>query len=122
MKHPFAELIGLEIVSYGDGESHIKLKVCDNHFNPQGVVHGAVLYSLADTGMGSAVYTTLDGAQFTATVEIKITYFKPVREGVVKCETKIVNRSRSLASLESEIMNQGNIVAKAYGTFAIFTP
>lgn len=120
MKHPFAELIGLEVVSYGEGKSHCKLEICEQHFNPQGVVHGAVLYALADTGMGSAVYTTLDGAQLTATIEIKISYFKPVREGIVECTSTVVNRGKTIASIESEVINNGEVVAKAYGTFAIF--
>lgn len=120
MKHPYAELIGLELESYGDGKSQCKLIITEDHFNPQGVVHGAVLYALVDTGMGSAVYTTLDGAQLTATIEIKISYFKAVREGTVECFSTVVNRGKMTASIESEVINKGKVVAKAYGTFAIF--
>ncbi len=120
MKHPYGELIGLKLESFGDGKSYCKLVITEDHFNPQGVVHGAVLYALADTGMGSAVYTTLDGTQFTATVEIKISYFKPVREGIVECTSTVVNRGKTIASIESEVINNGKVVAKAYGTFAIF--
>ena len=75
MKHRFGELVDLRIDNYGDGKSCCSIEITEDHFNPQGVVHGAVLYTLADTGMGVADYTTLDGAtQYTATVEIKIVY------------------------------------------------
>jgi acyl-CoA thioesterase len=122
MKHPFAELIGLVFESVSEGESICKLNVTEKLFNPQNVVHGAVLYSLADTGMGGALYPLLENGEYCATIEIKISYFKPVREGVLECSTTLINKGKTVASLESEVLNNGIRVAKASGSYSIFNP
>ncbi len=90
--------------------------------NPHGVAHGAVLYALADTGMGAALYPTLEPGELCATIEIKITYFKPVAGGTVVCTTEMPNRGRSVAHLESSLHVDGRLVARAAGSFAIFRP
>ena len=92
------------------------------HLNPHRVVHGAVLYALADTGMGAALYPTLADGEICATIEIKINYFKPVSGGEVACTTRIVNRGRSVANLESRLFVGETLVAQANGNYAIFKP
>ena len=90
--------------------------------NPNQVVHGAVMFALADAGMGAAVYATLADGELCATVEIKINYFKPVREGELVCVTTLVNRGKTLANLDSSLHCGDQMVAKANGTYAIFKP
>ncbi len=122
MHHPFAELIGLIFKEQGAGSSLCTLTVHDGLYNPQHVVHGGVLYSLADTGMGGALYPLLQAHEYCATVEIKISYFKAVTAGILECKTTVINKGKRVASLESEVWNEGQLVAKASGSFAIFTP
>lgn len=122
MMHPFAELIALEIEEQTAGASRLGVTVADHHLNPHGVVHGAVLYALADTGMGAALYPTLDEGQICATVEIKINYFKPVYDGALVCVTELVNRGKSVANLDSRIYRGDQLVAGANGNYAIFAP
>ncbi|MDH5605548.1 MAG: PaaI family thioesterase [Anaerolineae bacterium] len=119
-KHPFAELIGLQYLKTEDQLFTCKLEINPSHLNPNGVVHGGVLYTLADTCMGGALFYSLEEGKTCATVEIKISYFKPVREGSVICRAKIIHRGNSLASLEAEVTLDELLVSKAYGTFAIF--
>ncbi len=52
--------------------------------------------------------------------EIKINYFKPVINGTLECRSKVINKGKTIACLESEILNKERLVAKACGTFAIF--
>jgi len=122
MQHPFADLLDLAFEEHGDGTSLCTLAVHHGLFNPQNVVHGGVLYSLADTGMGGAIHPLLQENEYCATVEIKISYFKPVYAGVLECKTTVINKGKRIASLESEIWNEGKLVAKASGSFAIFAP
>ncbi len=89
--------------------------------NPHGFLHGGVIYSMADTGMGAALYSLLEEKELCATIEVKISYFKPVKEGVLICNTKVIHKGRSISALESEIINNEKIVAKASGTFSIFS-
>ncbi len=119
-RHPYGELIGLVFEEQRSGYSRCTLSVAERHLNPQGVVHGAVLYSLADTGMGGALYPTLDPGELCATIEIKINYFKPVVSGVLACVTELVNRGKTIANLESTVHCGNVLVAKANGNYSIF--
>ena len=121
-KHPFAELIGLVFEDRDQDFSYCKLAVNENLYNPYYTVHGGVLYSMADTGMGAALAHLLENNEACATIEIKISYFKPVRTGTLECKSMVINKGRTIASLESEILNDGKLVAKAHGTFSIFGP
>lgn len=112
----FQLLIGLEMDERGDGMSRCRLEVGERHMNP----HGGVLYAMADTGMGAAVYSRLAPEESCATIELKMVYLAPVRGGVLECTTRLVQRSRRIAVLESEVWNDERLAAKALGTFAIF--
>ena len=122
MKHPFAELIGLTVTLNDDNSSFCSVYITDKLFNPQKVVHGGVMYALADSGMGAAIYPSLIDDELCATIEIKICYFLPVRNGTIDCTTKLKHRAKTWAYLESDITNDGNLVAKATGTYSIFRP
>jgi acyl-CoA thioesterase len=122
VRHPFAELIDLHVEEQRAGHSKLALEVTGDHLNPHNVVHGAVVYALADTGMGSALYPTLAEGEICATIEIKINYFKPVSRGRITCTTEIVNRGKTVANLESRVFVEGVLVAQANGNYAIFSP
>ncbi len=118
--HPFGDLIGLEFTENAEGTSCCNIELCDRLMNPHGVVHGGVIYSMVDTGMGGALYTRLEQQQLCATVEIKIHYFKAVSTGNMICKTRIVNKGKRIAVLESEVKCGGTLIAKALGTYSIF--
>jgi acyl-CoA thioesterase len=118
--NPFGELIGLSFSQLEKGYSRCALSVTERLLNPHRVLHGGVIYSLADTGMGGALYTELDEDESCATVEISIVYFAAVTSGTLTCETNVVHRSRKIAVLESEVKNDGCLVAKALGTYSVF--
>lgn len=122
MNNPFAELIDLRVQARSAGSSILSLTVAPQHLNPHGVVHGAVLYALADTGMGTALYPTLADGEICATIEIKMNYFKPVSEGDVLCKTELVNRGKTVANLDSRLYVGDLLVAQANGNYAIFRP
>ncbi len=122
LPHPFGDLIDLRVDEQGPGNSTLTLEVAPRHLNPHAVVHGAVIYALADTGMGAALYPTLAEGEICATIEIKISYFRPVQEGRLRCMTQLVNRGRTIANLESRVYRDTTLVAQANGNYAIFAP
>lgn len=119
--NPFGDLLGLSFEKCEKGISRCFLVVNEDLLNPHEVTHGGVLFTLADTGMGGALYTELGEGESCSTIEIRISYFRAVASGLLTCESKIVNRGKSIATLESEIKNEGRLVAKATGTFFIKT-
>jgi acyl-CoA thioesterase len=117
----FGDLIGLEFTKLEDGSSHCQLEVNESHLNPHHVVHGAVVYSLADTGMGGALFSSLDPGQRCATLEIKISYLHFATSGTLSCESRVVQKSRRFGFTESEVFSDERRIAKATGTFAILS-
>lgn len=122
MNHPFADLIGLVFESVHQGRSLCRIEIDDKLLNPHGVVHGSVLSALADTGMGGALYPLLADDESCATIEMKISYFKPVLDGALECSTQLLHKGKNVASLESEIFSNDKLVAKASGTYSISRP
>ena len=117
--HPFADLIGLTFESTEPGTSRCRVPIRAELLNPHGVVHGAVAYALADTGMGGALYPMLEKSESCATIEIKIVYLSSAREGDLVCDTHVIRKGSRVAVLESEIFESERLVAKALGTYSI---
>ena len=120
MKLPFVDHVGICVEERRDGLSRCTLSVEDLHFNSASIVHGGVLFTLADTAMGAALYPTLAPGEGCATIEIKINFFKPVVAGAVLCTAEIVSKGRTVANLEACVYVGEVLVAKANGSFAIF--
>ena len=120
--HPFGDLLGLAFTDVADGYSECAIEVTDDLLNPYGVAHGAVLYALADTGMGGALSPGLDDEEVSTTIEVTVRYFRPVREGRVTCETEVLHRGGSVAHLVSEVRHDESVVAHAVGSFFVHEP
>ena len=120
MKYPFVEHVGVRIEEHGDGRSRCTLLLQEHHSNSAGIVHGGALFTLADTAMGAALYTTLKPTQICATIETKINYFKPVVGGTVVCTSEVISRGRTVANVEASLHSGAVLMAKAYGSFSIF--
>jgi acyl-CoA thioesterase len=121
MRKPrFVNHVGMRIDEAAQGKARCSLDLKDFHHNTSGVVHGGVLFTLADTAMGAALFSTLEPDELCATIEIKIGYFKPVLEGSLVCTAELVNKGKSIASLEASIHQGEVLVSKASGTFTIY--
>lgn len=46
-----------------------------------GIVHGGIFADLADAAMGIAFVSTLEEGEAFSTIELKMNYFRPVKEG-----------------------------------------
>ncbi len=117
--HPFADLIGLSITGLADGEASGELTLTAHHNNPHHVAHGGVIYALADTVMGAALRSTLSEEQSCATLEIKITYFRPAFEGKLICTASVDHRGKRFSHITGRVEGGGKLIALATGNFAI---
>ena len=117
--HPFAELIGLSVTSAAAGHASGELLLAEKHLNPHGVAHGAVIYALADTVMGGALRPMLGEEQSCATLEIKITYFRPAFDGELNCTASVDHCGKRFAHVSARVEGGGKLIALATGNFAI---
>lgn len=116
----FGKHAGLTYTRWEMGYSRCTLEVNDTLLNPYGTVHGGVLFTMADSGMGFALVPTLEEGEQCASIEVSIVYLKAIKSGTLTCDTTVVKRSVTSAVLESEIKSGGQLVAKALGTWVIY--
>jgi acyl-CoA thioesterase len=117
---PFRDFIGLKFNKVENGCSECVLEFNKDLCNPYGTMHGGVIFAVADSSMGTALYSSLAEDEMCSTIETKIVYFKAVKSGTVTCTSKIVHRSKRIAVLESELKQGSQRVAKAIATWSVF--
>jgi len=118
---PLGDVLGIVAELREPGYSRMRLTIDPAFFNPNGVLHGGVVYTLVDYGMGGAVQAGLPEGEHCATIEVKINYLAGVREGTLTAETSVVKQGRNIAFLESKVTDdQGRLVATASGSMFVF--
>ncbi len=106
-----------------DGHSIAVLEISDVHLNPNGVVHGAVPFTMMDTAMGGAVMNTVDDGRRCATIEMQTRYHRPVAAGTLTATAEVVTAGRRVVHLRAETRDSDDrLVASATASFAIFEP
>ena len=118
--NPFGDYIGLKFTQTGKGHSRCTLEINQNLLNPHRDIHGAALFMMADSGMGAALFTSIGSDELCSTIETKIVYFRAVAAGTLVCDTRVIHKSKRIAALESEIKHDGQLIAKALGTWSIY--
>lgn len=91
----------------------------ERHANPNGVVHGAILFALVDTTMGAATMDALGGRP-CASIEVQLRFLRPSSSGTLHAETRVLRAGRRIVQLESSVTDgQGKAIAAATGSFAV---
>jgi len=114
---PIGRLLGIALTEISEGKAKFELLVRQDHYNSIGTVQGGVLATMADAAMGIAFGSFLSESDKFATVEFKINFISPVKEGILAAQGKVVNKGKRLGLTECEITNSdGKLIAKAFGT------
>ena len=120
---PLADLLGIVSEEREAGRARMRLTVDPAWHNPNGVLHGGVIYTMVDYSMGGAVQPNLPEGQYCTTIEVKVSYLTSVREGTLTVETEVVKQGRNIAFTESKVTDdQGRLVATASGSMFIIRP
>jgi uncharacterized protein (TIGR00369 family) len=84
---------------------------------------GGYIAALADHLLACAVFTILADDESFATSELHVHFFRPVREGVLEIEARVVTRSKRSAYCEATTVDEvGDLIARAGATQAIRPP
>jgi uncharacterized protein (TIGR00369 family) len=108
----FHEHVELQVT--GDGT--VVLDAKEQHLNRAGAVHGGMLATMIDTAMGAAVFAGTD--QAPVTVALTVTYLEPGKPGRLEATARVRKRGKRLTVVEAEVVQGGDVVADALGTFA----
>ncbi|RLE25762.1 MAG: PaaI family thioesterase [Actinobacteria bacterium] len=117
---PLRDFLGMELTGDEPGGGTATIDITEKHHNPNGVVHGAVLFAMVDTAMGKATMSVLDENFFCATIEVSLRFIRPVGNGTVVAEATVLKRGRHVVHLDARIHDaEGRLIATSDGTFAI---
>ncbi len=117
----FNNLLGAELLSLGNGQSEMWLRMRPELGNRGGKLHGGALFTLVDIAMGLACSDCHGFDRHSVTLECKINYLRAVAEGDVICRAKVIHAGRRTLVLEADVLQGELLVAKAQGTFAVIS-
>ena len=117
---PLKAYLGMEMSGDEPGHGRARIEVGPGHLNPNGVVHGAVLFAMVDTAMGKATMSGLGEGLFCASVEVSLRFIRAASTGILVADATVVRRGRSLAHLEARVLDgDDRLIATATATFAV---
>jgi len=120
---PIGGLMNFGIESFGDGEVTFRCTPDQSVYNPIGLVHGGLVCTLLDSVLGCAVQTTLEAGVGYTSLEIKVSYLRPVRagEGDLTAVGRVSRRGRRVSFADGEVRDsQGRLVATGSSTCLVF--
>ena len=121
---PLKRFLGMELTGDEPGVGSAHVDIGPDHLNPNGVVHGAVLFALVDTAMGKSTMSVVDEpGHYCASIEVSLRFIRPAVAGRVTATATVVKRGRHVAHLEARVVDDAErLVATGAGTFAIIGP
>jgi uncharacterized protein (TIGR00369 family) len=114
---PVAKLVGFRPTSVGEGKAVFELQAGPQHANPMGTLHGGVLCDVADAAMGVAYASTLGEGETFTTLELKINFLRPFRNGTLTATARVVKSGRTIGLTECDVTDpEGRLIARAMST------
>ena len=112
----FIAYCGIEIIPDGEG-CCTRVKVEPRHHNPYGIVHGGLLYTMADTAAG---YTARRLTKSPVTLNSDFHCISNVPSGVLTTRTEIIKAGKHILLLRVRVLAEGETLL-AEGTFTYYS-
>ena len=117
---PFHRWAGLELVSVGDGHAELRMKLEPHHFNPQGIVHGGIITSVADTAIGLALRSQLRAGLTHRIAQLNVHFLAKGAGSELVGRGRALHLGERMGYGESEVLDgDGRLLARASGTFIV---
>ena len=114
---PIAKTLGFKLTHVEPGAASVEIDVDERFWNPMGTLHGGILVDIADAAMGLAYAAGLNDDESFTTIELKINYLRPFKEGHLKAIAKTVHRGRTVGILDCEVFDdRGKVIARSSST------
>jgi acyl-CoA thioesterase len=115
---PFAKLLGIEVDSIESGVARLALPVREELKQNHGMVHGGAIASLIDTATAFAILTVVPARDRVTTIDLTISYLRPLTKGRATAEAKVVRMGRRIIAVSAEIYDSsGTIAATALSSY-----
>lgn len=116
---PAAATLGFEFLDADveAGTIEVAFAATEAFTNPTGNVLGAFLAAMLFDTVGPAVLATLGPDQFQSTLQLNVSFLRPVRPGRLVGRGRVVHRDRDLAFLEASLVGaDAAVIATATAT------
>lgn len=120
---PMGETLGFALVEVDHGHAVFEGAPDRSVYNPLGSVHGGYAATLLDSACGIAVHTQLDAGRGHTTLELKVSYLRPLTDnsGTVRAIGRVISMGRRVAFAEATLHDgDGRLCATATSTLLIF--
>jgi uncharacterized protein (TIGR00369 family) len=115
--------LGMTCVDKSTPGTTVWTMVADERFsNPVGVMQGGFVAAFVDSAMAAtSVTANRERKVYTANTDLRVSFFKPVREGTtLTCTATAVSTGRRVTFVEAEVVDDHEVVvARASSTFLI---
>jgi uncharacterized protein (TIGR00369 family) len=112
---PYFTLLSMSIRDIGIGYSLLDIDVQNKHLQPFETVHGGVFASIIDSAAFWAVFCEVDEDAGMTSVDLKVNYLAPAKEGKLLARGRRIKLGKTLALGEAEVINQEDTIL-AHGT------
>ncbi len=111
----FSQWMDVKIIEVSEGYSKIKMKLRNEMINGFNVIHGGIIFSLADSAFAFACNNRNN---LSVALDVTITFMKAVNVGdILTAEAKEIHNGRSTGVYLITVINQKNeIIALFKGT------
>jgi len=115
----FQDLIGpIQLAELPGGDMAFALQLDDRHTNANGVCHGGVMMSVADSSMGACAYAQIGTP--VATIDFECDFLAAGKIGEMLHGTaKVARKARNIIFMESDLYSGERRVLRASGIWAV---
>ena len=118
----FNKYIGIRVVEKHDDGVTVECPVREEFMNGAGVVHGGVAATVADSAMGIALHRQLGRQCKIATIEMKINYLSPIKDGTMVARAHLIKTGKRVSVGRVDVFDgERNPIAVALVTYAILS-
>jgi len=115
---PFAQLLGIELDDVDTGTATLGLNLTRQMTQNHGVVHGGAIASLIDTATAFAIISLLSRGERVSTVDLTISYLRPLTAGRVTATARVLRAGRRLFVVSAEVFDKdGKLATTALSTY-----
>lgn len=101
----------------GDGRATVTLAIREDFHHAAAAVHGSLYFRMLDDAAFFAANSRVADV-LVLTASFHLDFFRPVVDGMLRAEGRVVNESRRLVTAEAELFDDaGNLLARGSGSF-----
>ncbi len=110
---PFYKHLGMKVVDFDEGMATLEMPYKPELANLYATAHGGSIAAIADSACGVALGTTLEPGETTVTIDLRVNYIAPFKEGTLVARGEVINKGRTSCIEQCRLTQGDKLVAIA---------